>query len=148
MATTNELVRQSAMLATVDNFAMAESVKGLEAVLAAYGLRAKTAGEATLFAGRAVDIISKVAHYGQISAQDLVRGIEATGKAAEQAGISLEFLTALLETGVRNTAKSGSDIGNAIKALTVGLYGDKAQGQLENFGIETTLCPLCTSDNS
>ncbi len=85
MRTTNELVRQSAMLATVDNFSMAESVKGLEAVLASYGLRAKPAAEATLFAGRAVDIISKVAHYGQISAQDLVRGIEATGKAAEQA---------------------------------------------------------------
>ncbi|MBR1579766.1 MAG: phage tail tape measure protein, partial [Selenomonadaceae bacterium] len=138
VATTNELVRQSAILATVDNFSMIESVKGLEAVLAAYGLRAKTAAEATLYAGRAVDIITKVAHYGQISAQDLVRGIEATGAAAEQTGISLEFLTALIETGVRNTAKGGADIGNAIKALTVGLYSDKGQKQLQKFGIETT----------
>ena len=138
VATTNELVRQSAMLATVDNFSMIESVKGLEAVLAAYGLRAKTAAEATLYAGRAVDIISKVAHYGQISAQELVRGIETTGKAAEQAGISLEFLTALIETGVRDTAKGGADIGNAIKALMVGIYSERGVPALKKFGIETT----------
>lgn len=135
VATTNELVRQSAILATVDNFSMTESVKGLEAVLAAYEMRARSSAEATLFAGRAVDIISKVAHTGQISAQDLVRGIEATGKAAQQAGISLEFLSAMIETGARNTGKGGAEIGNAIKALTVGIHSKKGVKELEKFGI-------------
>lgn len=138
MKTTNELVAQSALLATVDNFSMAESVKGLEAILSAYNMRAKSAGEATLFAGRAVDSITKVAHYGQISAQDLVQGIEATGKAAEQAGISLEFLEAMIETGSRNTGLAGRDIGNAVKALTVGIYSSKGTKELKNFGIDTT----------
>jgi hypothetical protein len=136
VATTNELVRQSAMLATVDNFSMAESVKGLEAILAAYDMRARSAAEATAFAGRAVDIVSKVAHNGQISAQDLVRGIEATGKAAQQAGISLSFLSAMIETGARNTGKSGAEIGNAIKALTVGIHSTKGEKELAKFGIE------------
>lgn len=138
VATTNELVRQSAMLATVDNFSMAESVKGLEAILAAYDMRARSAAEATAFAGRAVDIVSKVAHNGQISAQDLVRGIEATGKAAQQAGISLSFLSAMIETGARNTGKSGAEIGNAIKALTVGIHSKKGEKELAKFGIELT----------
>lgn len=136
MRTTNELVRQSAMLATVDNFSMAESVKGLESVLSAYNMRAKSAAEATEFASRAVDIITKVSHTGQISAQDLVQGIEATGKAAEQSGISLSFLSAMIETGVRNTGKSGSEIGQAIKALTVGAHSSKGIKELRKFGIE------------
>ena len=138
MKTTNELVAQSALLATVDNFSMEESVKGLESILSAYNMRAKSAAEATLFAGRAVDSITKVAHYGQISAQDLVQGIEATGKAAEQAGISLEFLEAMIETGVRNTGRSGSEIGQAVKALTVGIYSKKGVKELNNFGIDVT----------
>lgn len=138
MATTNELVRQSAMLATVDNFSMAESVKGLESVLSAYNMRAKSAAEATTFASRAVDIITKVSHTGQISAQDLVQGIEATGKAAEQAGISLSFLSAMIETGARNTGKSGSEIGQAIKALTVGAHSKKGIQELQKFGISIT----------
>ena len=138
VATTNELVRQSAMLATVDNFSMAESVRGLESILAAYDMRARSAAEATAFAGRAVDIVSKVAHNGQISAQDLVRGIEATGKAAQQAGISLSFLSAMIETGARNTGKSGAEIGNAIKALTVGIHSKKGEKELAKFGIELT----------
>lgn len=138
MATTNELVRQSAMLATVDNFSMAESVRGLESVLSAYNMRAKSAEEATAFAGRAVDIITKVSHTGQISAQDLVQGIEATGKAAQQAGISLSFLSAMIETGARNTGKSGSEIGQAIKALTVGAHSKKGIQELQKFGISIT----------
>lgn len=138
MKTTNELVAQSAILATVDNFSMMESVKGLEAILAAYGLRAESAAEATLFAGRAVDVVTKVAHYGQISAQDLVRGIEATGAAAADAGISLEFLSAMIETGSRNTGLSGSNIGNAIKAFTAAFDTPKAENALKEVGIDIT----------
>lgn len=138
MKTTNELVAQSAILATVDNFSMMESVKGLEAILAAYGLRAQSAAEATLYAGRAVDIVTKVAHYGQISAQDLVRGLEATGAAAADAGVSLEFLSAMIETGTRNTGLSGSNIGNAIKALTAAFDTPKAEAALQEFGVDIT----------
>lgn len=136
MRQVNELVAQSAMLAAVDNFSMEESVKGLEAILSAYGMRAKSAAEATLFAGRAVDSLTKVAHTGQISAQDLVQAIKATGQAASQAGISLEFLEAMIETGVRNTGRSGSEIGQAVKALTVGIHSTKGVKELEKFGIQ------------
>lgn len=136
MRQTNELVSQSAMLAAVDNFSMEESVKGLEAILSAYGMRARSAAEATAFVTTAVDSLTKVAHTGQISAQDLVQGIEATGQAASQAGISLEFLEAMVETGVRNTGRSGSEIGQAIKALTVGIHSSKGVKELQKFGIE------------
>lgn len=136
MKQVNELVAQSAMLAAVDNFSMEESVKGLEAILSAYGMRAKSAAEATMFASSAVDSLTKVAHTGQISAQDLVQGIEATGQAASQAGISLEFLEAMIETGVRNTGRSGSEIGQAVKALTVGIHSTKGVKELEKFGIQ------------
>lgn len=137
-ATVNTLVSQSAKLAVADNFSMAESTKAVEAAMFQYGLVAKNSAEALAYSNKIVDVYTKLSHNAGVSAQDLAAGVERSGAVAKQAGISFEFLNALIAQGTRATALSGSEIGNMLKTMLASFNSDKAVKELNKLGIATT----------
>lgn len=137
-ATVNTLVSQSAKLAVADNFSMAESTKAVEAAMFQYGLVAKNSAEALAYSNKIVDVYTKLSHNAGVSAQDLAAGVERSGSVAKQAGISFEFLNALIAQGTRATALSGSEIGNMLKTMLASFNSDKAVKELNKLGIATT----------
>ena len=137
-ATVNTLVSQSAKLAVADNFSMAESTKAVEAAMFQYGLVAKNSAEALAYSNKIVDVYTKLSHNAGVSAQDLAAGVERSGAVAKQAGISFEFLNALIAQGTRATALSGSEIGNMLKTMLASFNSDKAVKELDKLGIATT----------
>lgn len=137
-ATVNTLVSQSAKLAVADNFSMAESTKAVEAAMFQYGLVAKNAAEALAYSNKIVDVYTKLSHNAGVSAQDLAAGVERAGSVAKQAGMSFEFLNALIAQGTRATALSGAEIGNMLKTMLASFNSDKAVKELNKLGIATT----------
>lgn len=137
-ATVNTLVSQSAKLAVADNFSMAESTKAVEAAMFQFGMVAKNSSEALAYSNKIVDVYTKLSHNAGVSAQDLASGVERSGAVAKQAGMSFEFLTALIAQGTRATALSGSEIGNMLKTMLASFNSSKATKELQKLGIATT----------
>lgn len=137
-ATVNTLVSQSAKLAVADNFSMAESTKAVEAAMFQYGMVAKNSAEALAYSNKIVDVYTKLSHNAGVSAQDLAAGVERSGSVAKQAGISFEFLNALIAQGTRATALSGAEIGNMLKTMLASFNSSKAVKELNKLGIATT----------
>lgn len=135
IAVVNLLVAQSAKMATADNFSLAESVKGIESAMAQFGMRSEEFQQVQINSNRIIDVITKVAHTGAASAQDLSGAIERAGSSAHQAGVSFEFFNALVATGVRNTARSGAEIGQSLKSMFSSIHSDKAMAEIEKLGI-------------
>lgn len=105
--TVNLLTAQSAKLAVADNFSVEESTKAVEAAMFQFGMQAKTTAEALTYSNRIIDVYTKLSHNAGVSAQDLAAGVERSGAVAHQAGMSFEFLNALIAQGTRSTALSG-----------------------------------------
>jgi len=131
----NLLVAQSAKMATADNFSMKDSVKGLESAMSQFGMKSENVNEVMKNSNKILDVWTKLAHTGGASAQDLVAGVERAGSTAYQAGMSFEFYNAMIATGVRNTALSGSEIGNSMKSLAINFKTDKAISEMDKFGV-------------
>jgi len=131
----NILTSQSAKLAIADNFDLKEATLGLEAAMAQFGMRAENATQAMDYSQRVLDVWTKVAHNAQVSAKDLAQAVERTGAVAHMTGASFEFLNALVATGVRNTARSGSEIGQTLKSMVSSIHTDKAIKEIESMGI-------------
>lgn len=137
-ATVNTLVSQSAKLAVADNFSMAESTKAVEAAMFQFGMVAKNSAEALAYSNKIVDVYTKLSHNAGVSAQDLAAGVERAGSVAKQAGMSFEFLNALIAQGTRATALSGAEIGNMLKTMLASFNSTKAVKELNKLGIATT----------
>lgn len=136
VANTNIMTTQAAKMATADAFDMIDATKGLESAMAQWGLQTENSGELLANTSRILDVWTKTSHVSAASAQDLGQAIEVAGTAAAQAGVSFEFFNALVATGVRNTARSGNEIGTAVKSMMVSMQSDKSIKALEDFGIE------------
>ena len=132
---TDILTRQAAKMATVDNFDMLEATKGLESALSQFNMQTSNSIELMARSNRILDVWTKLAHNGGASAQDLVDGVRQAGSAAHQAGVSFEFLNALIATGVRATAKSGNEIGTTLKSMFSSILADTNIKKMQDFGI-------------
>ncbi|MGL5257489.1 MAG: phage tail tape measure protein [Proteocatella sp.] len=128
----------SAKLAVADNMSLTEANKGLEATLSQYEWRARSAAEATAYSMHVVDTWTAVAHNAQVSAQDLAQANERTASVARQVGVDFEFLQAAIASGVRNTGRSGAEIGNMLKSVFGSIHSDKAVKEIEALGIKMT----------
>jgi len=71
VATVENLLHSSSILAVADSFSMTEANKALEATMMQFGIRARTAAEATQYSMKIVDSWTNVAHNAIVSAQDL-----------------------------------------------------------------------------
>ena len=133
---TSLLTAQAAKMATVDNFDMLDATKGLESALAQFNLQTENTNLLMERSGKILDVWTKLAHTSGASAQDLTQGVNQAGSSAREAGISFEFLNALIATGVRSTAKSGNEIGTTLKSMFASIQSDKAIKAMQKFGIE------------
>ena len=129
---------QAAKMSVADAFPMLNAVKGLEAAMSQWNLQTNDSTKLMRNSQYILDIWTRTAHNGAASAQDIGEAIENAGTAAAQAGVSFDFFNALVETGVRATARSGNEIGQSIKSMMVSMQSDKAAKALEQWGIELT----------
>lgn len=132
---TNLLTQQAARIAVADNFPIMQATKGLESALSQFELQTDDTNQLLVNSNRIIDTWTLAAHRGAASAQDLTEGVSLAGAAAHQAGISFEFLNALIATGVRTTGRSGNEIGNSIKSFINSMQSDKSIEALKDFGI-------------
>lgn len=132
---TNLLTQQAARIAVADNFPIIQATKGLESALSQFELQTDDTNQLLVNSNRIIDTWTLAAHRGAASAQDLTEGVSLAGAAAHQAGISFEFLNALIATGVRTTGRSGNEIGNSIKSFINSMQSDKSIEALKDFGI-------------
>lgn len=132
---TNLLTQQAARIAVADNFPIMQATKGLESALSQFELQTDDTNQLLVNSNRIIDTWTLAAHRGAASAQDLTEGVSLAGAAAHQAGVSFEFLNALIATGVRTTGRSGNEIGNTIKSFINSMQSDKSIEALKDFGI-------------
>lgn len=133
---TEILTAQAAKMATTDNFDMLAATQGLESALSQFNMQTENSNMLMARSSHILDVWTKLAHTSGASAQDLTEGVKQAGASAHEAGISFEFLNALIATGVRITAKSGNEIGTMLKSLFASMQQDKAIKAMQNFGIE------------
>lgn len=133
---TEILTAQAAKMATTDNFDMLAATQGIESALAQFNMQTEESNTLITRSSHILDVWTKLAHTSGASAQDLTEGVKQAGASAHEAGISFEFLNALIATGVRATAKSGNEIGTMLKSLFASMQQDKAIKAMQNFGIE------------
>lgn len=124
-----------AKMSVADAFPMEAARRGLESALSQWNFKVDNTDDLMRNSQYIIDVWTKTAHNGAASAQDIAEGIEAAGTAAAQAGVSFNFFNALLETGVRTTARSGNEIGQSIKSMMVTMNSDKATEALKEWGI-------------
>lgn len=133
---TEILTAQAAKMATTDNFDMVAATQGLESALSQFNMQTEDSNLLMARSTHILDVWTKLAHTSGASAQDLTEGVKQAGASAQEAGVSFEFLNALVATGVRTTAKSGNEIGTMLKSLFASMQGDKAIKAMQDFGIE------------
>lgn len=133
---TEILTAQAAKMATTDNFEMLAATQGLESALSQFNMQTEDSNMLMARSSHILDVWTKLAHTSGASAQDLTEGVKQAGASAHEAGISFEFLNALIATGVRTTAKSGNEIGTMLKSLFASMQQDKAIKAMQSFGIE------------
>lgn len=134
--TVQTLIHSSAILAVADNFSMVEANKALEATMMQYGWQARNAAEATAYSMRIVDAWTNIAHNAQVSAQDLAMANERTAAVARMVGVEFETLQGLIAAGVKNTGRSGAEIGNTLKTVFGSIRSDKAVEEIEALGVK------------
>jgi TP901 family phage tail tape measure protein len=95
---------------------MAEANKALEATMAQFGWIARNNAEAQAYSMRIVDSWTKIAHNYMVSANDLAQANERAASSARNAGVDFDFLQSMIANGVRNTGRSGAEIGEQVAA--------------------------------
>ena len=70
-----------------------------------------------------------------VSAGDLAEALSRTGLAAQEAGVSIDDLNALVTAAQEKTARGGAVIGNALKTIFTRLQRPETLDQLEQFNI-------------
>ena len=111
------------------------------------GLDAKSSVDAltaTLnsFSGSALDAVSVVNKLANVDAAfavssgDLANAISRVGSTAQDAGVSLDELIALVTSAQQTTARGGAVIGNSFKTIFTRLQRGKVQDLLTSLGID------------
>lgn len=137
VAIVQELVRNTTKLSITDNMSLTEVNKGLEATLQQYAVTLKDANEASRVSGHIVDTWAKLADNAVVTASDLAKANEQSAGAANQMGISFDYLNAMIATMSGATGKAGAEIGRSIRSMLVSMNTPKAQQFFDSLGIAT-----------
>lgn len=70
-----------------------------------------------------------------VSSADLAKAVSRVGSSAQDAGVSLDQLIAMVTTAQQVTARGGSVIGNSLKTIFTRLQRPKVISDLEAFGV-------------
>jgi len=135
MGMVQAFMHTSAVLAVADNFSMVEANRALEATMAQLGWQAKNTAEAYAYSMRIADSWTWVAHNAQVSANDLAMANERSAASARMVGVEFDALQGLIAAGVKNTGRSGAEIGNMLKTVFGSIHTDKAIEEIEALGV-------------
>lgn len=130
---TLEAVDVSLKAATVAEISSGVATQRLSSIYAAYGLEI---GELRTVLGE----LNAISNTYNVTNKDMLDGVSRSASVAKQAGLSFTELIALVGAGVARTGRSGSEIGNTIKALIVSLNNPTMQkflGKSFNFEVKT-----------
>jgi len=86
----------------------------------------------------ALEVVNKLANVDAafaVSSGDLANAISRVGSTAQDAGVSLDELVALVTSAQQTTARGGAVIGNSFKTIFTRLQRGKVQGLLESLGV-------------
>jgi TP901 family phage tail tape measure protein len=89
----------------------------------------------------AVEVVNKLANVDAafaVSSADLANAISRVGSTAQDAGVSLDELIALVTSAQQTTARGGSVIGNSFKTIFTRLQRGKVKDLLSNLGIDVS----------
>ena len=87
----------------------------------------------------AVSVVNKLANVDAafaVSSGDLANAISRVGSTAQDAGVSLDELIALVTSAQQTTARGGAVIGNSFKTIFTRLQRGKVQDLLSSLGID------------
>ena len=110
IADTNELIRQSSILAKVGFMEQTEAAELLTATLNGFKLEAKEAANV-------VDLVSYTDQIAATSTQELMTAFQYVASSANVAGFEVEKLNAMIATSSETTRLSASTIGQAYKTM-------------------------------
>lgn len=131
-AQTLEAVRASLMAANVAEMPVNAAADQLAAVMATFNLQAKDL----------VGVINKlnaISNTYNVTNKDMLNGLGRVGAIARQAGLGLEETMGMIAAITARTGRSGSEAGNAIKAIVVALSNPKLQrGLADQFQFSVT----------
>ena len=133
--TENEIIQAtnaSLIEANVSGEEAAKTTEFLSMMVQVYGLRAS----------ELVKVIGEMAAISQtanISNLDLMKGMEAVGEAAKEAGMSWSQTLGVITGGVSATKQSGTTIANTLKTMITQMANPEIQDKMRlGFGLEVT----------
>jgi len=139
--TSQELAKVALLMSNVGDMDIADSNSAIIATVEGLGLAYEDAGSI-------VDKFNKISNNNATTVSKLAEGMKNFASTAQLAGLSLDQTVALIGTGSAVTQKSGSEIANALKTITMRLQGvtdnqdtfeedlSKSETQLRSIGIE------------
>lgn len=128
----NMAVRTSLIAANVAEMTAAEATENLTAIMQAYKLKVS---ELPSVLGE----LNQISNTYNVTNKQMLQGISRVAGIAAQAKIPLVELASLIGAGVGASGQSGTNFGNAIKAMTVSLGAPSIQKLLrEDFSFEVT----------
>jgi len=110
-----------------------DTVSSVEAITAALNSFNKT----TLTSNDLVNKLAAVDAAFAVSSGDLAEAVKRVGSSAQDAGVSLDQLIALVTSAQQITARGGAVIGNSFKTIFTRLQRPKVLDDLEQLGIVT-----------
>ena len=124
---TNELVKQSAMLARLGAIENAQATEYLTSTLNGYQMEASEASHV-------VDALSAVDLKAATSTAELAEALQKTANSGREAGVSFEKLLSWIGTTSEVTRKSASTIGEGFKTIISRFQGIAAGKEIDEFG--------------
>jgi TP901 family phage tail tape measure protein len=121
--------KDAAILARLANIDTTEAVESLTAAINSFSKSALTSTE----------IVNKFATVDAafaVSSRDLAEAVKRVGSTAEDAGVGLDELVAIVTTLQQTTARGGSVIGNALKTIFTRVQRADTLEQLNALGVE------------
>lgn len=110
---------------------------GIDAASAVESLTATINGfaKANLNTTQVLNKLVAVEQQFSVGAGDLSEALSRTGQAAQEAGVDLDELNALVTAAQQNTARGGAVIGNALKSIFTRLQRSDTLDQLSAFNV-------------
>lgn len=118
------------ILSRLSGLDAAKSVEALTATINSFNKQILTSSE----------IVNKFAELDArfaVSSADLAEGLSRVGSSAQEAGLSLEEVSALITSVQQTTARGGSVIGNAFKTIFTRISRSDVQQALNEIGVAT-----------
>ena len=119
------------VLTRLSGLKAAESVEAVTAALNSFS-------QAALESGEFVSKLAAVDAAFAVSSGDLAKAIQRVGSSAQEAGVSLDQLIAIVTSAQQITARGGAVIGNSFKTIFTRIQRPRVLKELENLGIATT----------